>query len=70
MKTVEAFMTSDGQIFPSTDTAEKHELFLAQKETISEFLNSDLNQYQSGTHRIISRNSIINWELWKAKNAK
>jgi hypothetical protein len=70
MKTVQAYMTSDGQIFPSTDAAEKHELFLDKKETIGEFLDSDLNLYRSGTQRIISKNAIVNWELWKAKNVK
>jgi len=70
MKTVQAYMTTDGQIFPSADAAEKHELFLTKKEAIGDFLDSDLNLYRSGTQRIISKNAIVNWELWKAKNVK
>jgi hypothetical protein len=44
-------------------------MFLKKDMIVEEFLDSDLNPY-SGTQRVIARNTIINWELWKVKNVK
>jgi hypothetical protein len=69
MEKIQAFKTSDGSIFDDSIQAEKHEMFLRKDMIVEEFLDSDLNPY-SGTQRVISRNTIINWELWKVKNAQ
>ena len=68
MEQVKAFKTSDGTLFDSAAQAEKHEAFLQHSNVVEEFLDGDLNPY-SGPQRVIARNSIINWELWKSKNA-
>jgi len=70
MKTINAFQTTDGQLFSDKHAAERHELFLAGRAEIEEFLESDINPYRAVAHRAIARNTVINWSLWKAKNAK
>lgn len=69
MEKIEAFKTSDGSLFDDKLKAERHQLFLQKDMIVEEFLDSDLNPY-TGPQRVISRNTIINWELWKAKNAQ
>jgi hypothetical protein len=69
MEKIEAFKTSDGSLFDDKLQAERHQLFLQKDMIVEEFLDSDLNPY-TGPQRVISRNTIINWELWKVKNAK
>jgi hypothetical protein len=69
MEKIEAFKTSDGSLFDDKLKAERHQLFLQKDMIVEEFLDSDLNPY-TGPQRVISRNTIINWELWKVKNAK
>ncbi len=69
MEKIEAFKTSDGSLFDDKLKAERHELFLKKDMIVEEFLDSDLNPY-SGPQRVIARNTIINWELWKVKNAE
>jgi len=68
MEQIKAFKTSDGSIFDDQIKAEKHEEFLKHSCIVEEFLDSDLNPY-NGPQRVIARNSIINWQLWKTKNA-
>lgn len=67
MKPIKAFQTSDGTLFENEEKAEKHEEFLRHSDVIESFLNSDLNPYK-GPQRVIARNSIINWQLWKTKH--
>jgi len=67
MEQVKAFKTSDGTLFDTAEQAEKHEMFLKHSNVVEEFLDSELSPY-SGPQRVIARNSIINWELWKTKN--
>jgi hypothetical protein len=69
MEQIQAFKTSDGTLFDDPQQAERHELFLKKSMIIEEFLDSDLNPY-TGPQRVIARNTIINWELWKIKNVK
>ena len=69
MQKIEAFKTSDGSLFDDKLKAERHELFLKKDMIVEEFLDSDLNPY-TGPQRVIARNTIINWELWKVKNSK
>jgi hypothetical protein len=69
MEKIEAFKTSDGSLFDDKLKAERHELFLKKDMIVEEFLDSDLNPY-TGPQRVIARNTIINWELWKVKNAE
>ena len=69
MEKIEAFKTSDGSLFDDKLKAERHELFLKKDMIVEEFLDSDLNSY-TGPQRVIARNTIINWELWKVKNAE
>jgi hypothetical protein len=69
MKQVQAFQTSDGKLFDDSTQAERHELFLKKQMVVDEFLDSGLNPYQGIAQRSIARSTIINWELWKVKNA-
>ena len=69
MEKIEAFKTSDGSLFDNKLKAERHELFLKKDMIVEEFLDSDINPY-TGPQRVIARNTIINWELWKVKNAE
>jgi hypothetical protein len=70
MKTVTAFQTSDGEMFPDQESAEQHEFFLANKGLVEDFLESDLNPYKGTAHRSMVQGSIMRWELWRSKNAK
>lgn len=67
MEQVKAFRTSDGTLFGTSEQAEKHESFLKHSNVVEQFLNSKLSPY-NGPQRVIARNSIINWELWKTTN--
>jgi hypothetical protein len=68
MEKIQAFKTSDGTLFDDAIQAERHEMFLRKDVVVEEFLDSDLNPYVK-MQRTIARQSIINWELWKTKNA-
>lgn len=70
MKTISAFQTSDGKIFVLEAEAQKHEKFLQHRNVVEDFLNSEINTYKGFAHKSIARNTVINWELWKTKNAK
>jgi hypothetical protein len=70
MKTVQAFVTSDGELFHSEATAAKHEMFLSKQDIVEEFLDSNLNPYKGHAHKGMAKITIINWELWKAQNVK
>ena len=67
MDQIKAFRTSDGTLFEDAAKAERHEEFLKHSNIIERFLDSDLSPY-NGPQRVIAKNSIINWELWKTKN--
>jgi hypothetical protein len=69
MKIINAFQTSDGTIFELKLEAEKHEMSLSKRSSIEDYLDSDLNPYTGHAHRSMARITIINWELWKVKNA-
>ena len=70
MKSVQAFQTSDNKLFDDHLQAERHELFLNKQVIVDEFLDGNLNPYKAMAQRSIARSTIINWELWKNKNAK
>jgi hypothetical protein len=70
MKTIQAFVTDDGKLFPNEQQAAYHEMFLNKQQVVEDFLTSDLNVYLGQAQKSIARNTIINWELWKAKNVK
>jgi len=70
MKTIQAYITSDGELFHAEEPAAKHEMFLSKQSIIDEFLDSNLNTYKGHAQRSIAKNTIINWELWKTQNAK
>ena len=70
MKPVQAFQTSDGKLFDHAVQAERHELFLQKDMIVEEFLDNDINPYKALAQRSIARTTIINWELWKNKNAE
>ena len=70
MKTINAFQTSDGKIFVLESEAQRHEKFLQHRNVVEDFLNSELNSYKNFAQKSIARNTVINWELWKTKNAK
>jgi len=69
MEQIQAFKTSDGKLFDDSTQAERHELFLKKQMVVEEFLDGGLNPYQAIAQRSIARSTIINWELWKIKNA-
>jgi len=70
MKTISAFQTSDGKIFAIESEAQRYEKFLQHRNVVEDFLNSELNNYKNFAQKSIARNTVINWELWKTKNAK
>lgn len=70
MKSINAFQTSDGRVFTIEEEAKKHEKFLEHRNVVEEFLASDLNPYVASVQKSIARNTVVNWELWKIKNAK
>jgi hypothetical protein len=70
MEQIQAFKTSDGKLFDEPLQAERHELFLKKQMILEEFLDGELNPYQSMSQKSIARSSIINWEFWKVKNVK
>ena len=70
MKSITAYQTSDGKIFTTEEEAKKHEKFLEHGDVVEDFLRSNLNPYVAAVQKSIARNTIINWELWKTKNAK
>ena len=67
MKSITAFQTADGTIFPTEIDAEKHELLISKESLIDEYLDSNLNPYNGHAHRSMARNTIVNWELWNLK---
>lgn len=69
MEKVQAYKTTDGTLFDNAIQAERHEMFLEKNIVVEEFLDSELNQYKAMTSRSIARTTVINWELWKVKNA-
>jgi len=68
MKTVSAFLTSDGCLFETEAFAEKHEMTLKKLSLIAAFLGSEFNKYPARNQSMIAKNSIVGWELWKVKN--
>jgi hypothetical protein len=70
MQKIEAFRASDGTLWENKDKAERHELFLQKDMIVEEFLDNDINPYKALAQRSIARTTIINWELWKNKNAE
>ena len=70
MEKIEAFKASDGSLWESQDKAERQELFLQKDMIVEEFLDDNINPYKSLAQRSIARTTIINWELWKNKNAE
>jgi hypothetical protein len=70
MEQVQAYKTSDGKLFDDSLQAERHNIFLKKQMIVDEFLDSNLNPYYAMAQKTIARSSIINWELWKIKNAK
>ena len=68
MKPITAFQASDGTLFPTAESAEKHEMMLTKESVVDEFLDSHLNPYTGHAHRSMARNTVVNWELWKSKN--
>ena len=70
MEKIEAFRASDGTLWENKYKAERHELFLQKDMIVEEFLDNDINPYKALAQRSIARTTIINWELWKNKNAE
>ena len=68
MKTINAFVCTDGALFETKSLAEKHEMTLSKLGLIAEFLGSEFNKYPARQQSVIAKNSIIGWELWKVKN--
>jgi hypothetical protein len=69
MKQVKAFETSDGLLFSEKGKAEKHQTFLDKKDLVTTFAKSESNPYRGKSQLSIVTATIINWEMWKAKNA-
>jgi hypothetical protein len=69
MEKIEPYRSSDGTLWESKVKAERHEMFLEKEQVVEQFLDGDMNPYKAMTPRSIARTTIINWELWKIKNA-
>lgn len=69
MKQVNAFETSDGELFVTQELAEHHEFWLQNKDQVESFLDSDMNPYSNIAQRSMIKSSLINWEKWKKQNA-
>ena len=69
MREITAYMTEDGKVWHEKKAADRHEEFLKHSNIVDQFLDSDMNQYR-GPQRVIAKNSIINWQMWSAKNVK
>jgi hypothetical protein len=67
METISAYRTADGKIFESPEKAAQHEEFIKHSDVIEAFLNSGMNPYR-GPQRIVARNTIIHWQLWRTDN--
>tara|TARA_R110002126_G_scaffold177142_1_gene325961 strand:+ start:620 stop:832 length:213 start_codon:yes stop_codon:yes gene_type:complete len=70
MEKIEAFKASDGSLWESREKAERQELFLQKDMIVEEFLDDNINPYKALAQGSIARTTIINWELWKNKNAE
>jgi hypothetical protein len=70
MRKITAFQTTDGKLFDNNVEASKHEESLKAADQIDAFLDHADNPYVSGPQRSIARNTIINWIIWKNKNAE
>ena len=68
MEKIEAYRTTDGQLFDNLLGAERHQVFVDKQEIIEGFLDSELNDYKGSAHRGIAAKSVINWEIYKASN--
>ena len=68
MKTVTAFMTSNGLLFETELQAKTYEIMMEKQGIIDSYLSSKANAYTSGPQRTIARQSVISWEAWKAEN--
>lgn len=70
MKQIKAFVTEDGKIHATKEDAHKHEMAMSKYALIDQYMASDSNPYTTIAARSMARQSIINWEIWKATNAK
>lgn len=66
MQKVEAFKTTDGEIFMDASKAAQHQASLDNQSSINEFLKSDFNSYKKGASLSISITAIQRWEYFKA----
>lgn len=67
MKEVTAFEASDGKIFATANSCVMWEEHLRWKEKIGEFMASEDNCYKGSPQQTMVTNSIIAWEVFKAK---
>lgn len=70
MKQISAFQTSDGEVFVNQELARTHEELISKGSLIDEYLDSNKNPYNNRPQRMIAKNSIIAWEIWKRENGK
>jgi hypothetical protein len=68
MDVIQAYRTTDGQLFDNQLAAERHQVFVDRQDIIEGFLESELNDYKGSAHRGIAAKSVINWEIYKANN--
>ena len=66
MKTIEAYQTSDGQIFESITEAKVHEECEKHMPEINAFLASGACKYTSSAHSTIIKRVLLAWIFWKA----
>lgn len=68
MKEVTAYEASDGKIFATADSCVMWEEHLRWKDKVGEFMESEDNAYKGSAQQTMIFNSIVAWEVFKAKN--
>ena len=66
MDIIQAYRTTDGQLFDNQLAAERHQVFVDRQDLIEAFLDSELNDYPKAAQRSIVALAVVNWEIYKA----
>lgn len=64
MQKVEAYRTTDNELFLEENEAKKHQMSVDKKDEIEEFANSEFCPYKEKVSAGICKKSIIYWETY------
>lgn len=67
MKTIQAFQTSDGQVFQCEHAAKEHEDKLRFMAYTREFFESEFWTSKNKTYESQAKKFIVQWEMWKSQ---